>query len=95
MSKKLNNKKEYKIDSEKLHSFLVCCDRIDVEFYEIMQYSTQLLILADAYYDEQYDRVLICECICSSIRYLFDIVAKEYDMISEYRNLHDDIAGIA
>lgn len=94
MSKKLNNKKEYKIDSEKLHSFLVCCDRIDVEFYEIMQYSTQLLILADAYYDEQYDRVLICECICSSIRYLFDIVAKEYDMISEYRNFHDDIAGI-
>lgn len=94
MSKKLNNKKEYKIDSEKLHSFLVCCDRIDVEFYEIMQYTTQLSILSDTYYAEQYDRELVCSRICSSVRRLSNIVSDEYDMISEYRNLHDDIAGI-
>lgn len=94
MSKTLNNKKEYDIDREKLHSFIVCCDRIDIKFHKIMQYTTQLDILSEAYYAEQYDSELICDCICSSVKRLSSIVSDEYAMFLKYRELHNDIAGI-
>lgn len=94
MSEKLNNQRVYNIEPEMLHLFLVSCDRIDVDFYKVLQYSTQLSILSDAYYNEQYDREIVCDCICSSIEHLSNIISDEYDLILKSRKLHDELLGI-
>lgn len=94
MTEKLNKQSAYNIEPEKLHSFFVHCDRVNENFAKIIDYATQLSILSNAYYYEDYDSETVINCISMSIDELYKSVCNENEMICTCEEIYNDMLNL-
>lgn len=78
-------------EKEKVRSLINCYGKVTDKYYEINSLIIELKILIDSYFNNDYDREAVMDCIFSSAHRLYCENLKELEYIKQCNALRMDI----
>lgn len=78
-------------EKEKVRALINCYGKVTDKYYEINSLIIELKILIDSYFNNDYDRETVMDCIFSSAHRLYCENLKELEYIKQCNALRMDI----
>jgi len=81
--------RKYNIDADKLHSYFVINNELDVNFNSLFTQIFLLKILSNHFYDESSD--IILDCAFSIIENLYSISLHQNELLEKSNDIYSDM----